>query len=105
MDVDIQKSEGNGVTVIRVQGEVDLNTSPQVRKAITGSIPGKDGALAIDLSGVPYMDSSGVATLIEGLREAGKTGANFMLVAPTSAVMKVLQLARIDSLFDIRESV
>ena len=50
------------------------------------------------------MDSSGVATLVEGLRATSGTDASFVLVTPSHAVMKVLQLSRLDSVFDIEEA-
>ena len=56
----------------------------------------------IDLGGVTYMDSSGVATLVEGLRSAKEHQKAFTLIAPSTAVMKVLELARLDSIFEVR---
>ncbi len=87
--------------LIRVAGEVDLYSSPELRKAILQAMPSGDGRLSIDLSGVSYIDSSGVATLVEGLRAANENGAKFTLVAPSSAVIQVLELARLDSVFKI----
>jgi anti-sigma B factor antagonist len=48
------------------------------------------------------MDSSGVATLVEGLRSAKEHGKTLTLVAPSNSVMKVLELARLDSIFAVR---
>jgi anti-anti-sigma regulatory factor len=48
------------------------------------------------------MDSSGVATLVEGLQAAGGA-SSFLLLAPSQSVMKVLQLSRLDSVFSIVE--
>ena len=53
------------------------------------------------LASVGYMDSSGVATLVEGLRAAKNSGKAFMLQMPSQSVMKVLQLARLDTIFTI----
>jgi anti-sigma B factor antagonist len=100
MTVEREKSE-NGV-LIRVAGEVDLYSSPELRKAILKSVPSSEGEVGIDLSAVTYIDSSGVATLVEGLRSARKSGAGFALVSPSTAVLQVLELARLDSVFEVR---
>lgn len=90
--------------VIKVSGEVDLYSSPTLREAILKAVPKLSGALGVDLSDVPYMDSSGVATLVEALKATGKKGATFALLKPSQSVMKVLQLSRLDSVFDIKEA-
>jgi anti-sigma B factor antagonist len=88
---------------IVVTGEVDLNSSPRLRKAILAGIDGAD-QIGVDLAGASYMDSSGVATLVEGLKSASEKKKKFAILQPSGAVMKVLKLARLDALFDIRAS-
>jgi anti-sigma B factor antagonist len=100
LSVERERSE-NGV-LIRVAGEVDLYSSPELRKMILKSVPSGDGEMGIDLSGVTYIDSSGVATLVEGLRSARENGAGFVLMSPSPAVLQVLELARLDSVFEVR---
>ncbi len=103
MPLKIERSRTDDGVVIAVAGEVDLYTSRELRTAILDAVPKDSRTLAIDLGRVAYMDSSGVATLIEGLKRAGQTGATFVLVSPSSAVMKVLQLSRLDTVFVIRQ--
>ena len=102
MPLRIEKREADGNDLIVVQGEVDLYSSPELRTAILKSVSKGHGRLGIDLRGVAYMDSSGVATLIEGLKGAGSKEMTFALIAPSSSVMKVLQLSRLDTVFEIR---
>ncbi len=101
MRLKLDKRETDQGVIITVDGEVDLYTSRDLRTAILAASPRNNKTLAVDLRHVPYMDSSGVATLVEGLKRAGQTGAAFVLLAPSSAVMKVLQLSRLDTVFDI----
>lgn len=103
MGLDIKVEDEAGAQVIRVGGEVDLNSSPQLRAAILEQAK-NGGTLAIDLRDVPYMDSSGVATLVEGLKAVEPKGGKFILLAPSAAVSKVLQLSRLDSVFTIKET-
>ena len=103
MALRIETTETDGGQRIKVEGEVDLSSSPELRTAILKATAKGKGKVAVDLSGVPYMDSSGVATLVEGLKSVCQKGADFVLVSPSAAVMKVLQLSRLDTVFDIRE--
>jgi anti-sigma B factor antagonist len=102
MGLTIEQSQSSDGSLIRVVGEVDLYSSPELRKAILKAVPSAKGVLAIDLEGVTYIDSSGVATLVEGLRSAREHDTGFTLVSPSAAVMQVLELARLDSVFEVR---
>ena len=102
MGLTIDKEKSPSGFLIRVVGEVDLYSSPDLRKAILKAVPSAEGGLAIDMTGVTYIDSSGVATLVEGLRSAREHGTGFALVSPSQAVMQVLELARLDSIFEVR---
>ena len=97
MGLTIDKSQSSDGSLIRVVGEVDLYSSPELRLAILKAVPTAEGGLAIDLEGVTY-----IATLVEGLRSAREHGTGFALVAPSPAVMQVLELARLDSIFEVR---
>ena len=103
MALTTERIEQDGRLIIKAEGEVDLYTSPKLREEILKCGKKAPSVLAVDLGGVAYMDSSGVATLVEGLKAAGKE-TSFVLLAPSQAVMKVLQLSRLDSVFDIRET-
>lgn len=97
------ESEVKGdVIVIRVDGDVDLYSSPELRTAVLKAVPRAAAGVEVDLGQVTYMDSSGVATLVEGLRSANEHEVRFTLSEPSEAVMKVLELARLDSVFEVR---
>lgn len=103
MALEIETTNEGGRQLIHARGEVDLYASPALRDAILKAIPKAKEALGIELSQVDYMDSSGVATLVEGLKSANSKKLQFALVSPSPSVMKVLQLARLDSVFTIQE--
>jgi len=86
--------------VVRLRGEVDLSWSQQVRKAILAAL-GSTGKVGVEMSEVSYIDSSGIAALVEGLQNARSKGQKFGLVGVSKAVMAVLQLARLDRVFPI----
>ena len=103
MALEMQTRDAGGWHVIAVRGEVDLNSSPQLRKAVLAGIE-RGSRVAVDLSAAEYMDSSGVATMVEALKAASEKKKKFALLSPSGAVMRVLELARLNSLFDIRSN-
>ena len=86
--------------VIALDGEVDLYYSPQARQQILQALEDGESVL-VDLSAVEYIDSSGVASLVEGYQLARSRGLGFGLVGVSPAAMQVLQLARLDTVFPI----
>jgi anti-sigma B factor antagonist len=104
MALEVETKQLDSTSLISVTGEVDLYTSPELRSAIMDAVPAAAATVAVDLSGVRYMDSSGVATLVEGLRRCRDLDKVFKLVAPSTAVMKVLELAKLDSVFEVSSS-
>ena len=96
--------EKQGVTVVALKGEVDLENSPAAREILLKSIGGADRVL-VDLSGVTYIDSSGVASLVEALQASRKGGTQFALAAASEPTRRVLELARLDKVFTMHESV
>ncbi len=98
------KIEGAGeFALVRVSGEVDLSWSQQVRKAILEAL-GNSKVVGVELSQVTYMDSSGIAALVEGFQTARAKGLKFALVAASAPVRSVLSLARLDKVFPMVDS-
>lgn len=97
------RTEGR-FTVLMISGEVDLYYSPRAREQILKHL-GDNKNLLVDLSGVEYIDSSGVASLVEGLQLAKSNQLEFGLIGVSDAAMQVLQLARLDKVFPIHASV
>ena len=93
------RTAGN-FTIIALKGEIDMQYSPQARKLILDSLD-RGLPMLVELSCVTYMDSSGVASLVEGLQLAKKRKLGFALAGVSQPVMNVLRLARLDSVFTI----
>ena len=100
----IETTDTADETLIAIEGDIDLYSSPDLRTAVLKAVPKATTGVGIHLGGVTYMDSSGVATLVEGLRSAKEHNKTFTLLAPSTAVMKVLELARLDSIFEVRST-
>jgi anti-sigma B factor antagonist len=96
------RKQGNYAVVV-LTGDVDLERSPEVRKLLLEQIGAGHGVI-VDLSAVSYIDSSGVASLVEAFQNARKRGSDFALASVSQAAMRVLELARLDKIFTIHAS-
>jgi anti-sigma B factor antagonist len=89
--------------VVRLGGEVDLSWSQQPRRAVLDALA-KSQKVAVHMAAVSYIDSSGIAALVEGFQNARGKGQTFVLVEVSAAVLAVLKLARLDKVFTIRSA-
>ena len=94
----IESENVDGAILIRLSGEVDLSWSQQVRHAVLAALE-SNPVVGVELSQVSYIDSSGIAALVEGFQTARARGSKFALVSISDAVRAVLELARLDRVF------
>jgi anti-sigma B factor antagonist len=97
-----QVTERGGRTIVAFDGEIDLEQSPRARQVLLQAVGGGRPVL-VDMSHVSYIDSSGVASLVEAFQRARQRQTGFALVAVSAAALRVLQLARLDRVFTIHE--
>jgi len=90
--------------IVCLDGEIDLHSSPEARKLILACLQEGRPTL-VDLGSVAYIDSSGVASLVEGFQLARQRQLDFGLVGVSAAALNVLKLARLDKVFPIYASV
>jgi anti-sigma B factor antagonist len=91
------------MTILDVSGHIDLASSPSLRKTVLASVRNSD-RLAVNMADVKYIDSSGIASLLEVLKEARANKKKFVLFGLTDAVREVLQLTRLTGVFEIHEN-
>ena len=102
--MDLSIVEEGDIAVVTLKGDLDLEHSSRMRQNLL-DILGKVRAVIVDLAGVTMIDSSGIASLLEGFQEARKKGKDFFLAAPGDPVIRVLKLARLDTVFQIADDV
>ena len=90
--------------IITLTGEIDLQTSPIAREQILQTLKNNQHVL-VEMADVEYIDSSGIASLVEGYQDAKSRKLYFGLVNISSATQQVLALARLDKIFPIFGSV
>src|SRR5438270_5093679 len=87
--------------VLPLDGEIDLHVSPEVAASLRTMIENKPKQVVIDLTKVTYLDSSGLAVLIEGMQNVQKYGGRFGLAGVQEDVKHVFDIARLDQVFQI----
>ena len=100
----IEKSQNDGVTTLRVSGEIDLHASPALRSELQTCVSEKTPVLLVDFAGVDYIDSSGLATFIEYLRDTSSFQGKIALFGLKKKVRTIFDLVRLNELFTITDS-
>ena len=100
------KARQLGTTIILdVSGDIDFATSPELRKALLRDIRElRTPRVVLNLTAVRYVDSSGVASLVEGLKAARGVGSRFILFGLNTTVREVLQLSKLVRILEIYDS-
>jgi anti-sigma B factor antagonist len=96
------RNQGNAKIVL-VEGDVDLNSSKDLRKALFDALR-ESPRLIVNLGSIRYIDSSGIATLIEALRESKNTNKELALCAMSGAVLDVFKLTHVIKIFQVYET-
>jgi anti-sigma B factor antagonist len=92
------------VSILDCSGDVDLYSSPRLREALLAEIRPGGPSVLVNMSGVAYIDSSGIATLVEGLQLSRQTQTHFGLFGLRPNARSVLELARLHKVFAIFEN-
>jgi anti-sigma B factor antagonist len=92
-------------TILDVSGDIDFANSVEVRESLLREIRGiRASRVVVNLSQVRYMDSSGVASLVEGLKASRDLGSRFILFGLSPSVREVLQLSRLIKVFEVYDN-
>jgi anti-sigma B factor antagonist len=91
--------------ILELTGAIDLSSSPEVRKIILRELrESRTPRVILNLEKVKYIDSSGVASLVEGLKASRDIGSRLLLFGLSPIVREVLQLTRLLKIFEIYEN-
>lgn len=97
----VQVESRGGATILSPQGDVDMSRSPAFREHVRIAQQSKPGRLVIDMADVEYMDSSGLATLVEAMRNAMGLGVEMVLCGLNPKVLAIFEIARLHQFFRI----
>jgi anti-anti-sigma factor len=94
-----------GVVVVVASGEIDMSNASGFRKALDSALDTAPGVVVLDLSGVTFLDSVGVAEMVKARNRAVQMDSHICLVGPVRNVAKMLQVSGVDQVFAIHGSV
>src|SRR6266480_6274089 len=95
------KPQRDRPNVLPLKGELDLHVSPVVTASLTAMIEKKPERVVIDLSDVTYIDSAGLAALIQAMQKVEEYGGKFSLAGLQGTVSSIFEISRLDQVFQI----
>lgn len=101
----LHESRERNVDLFHLQDEIDLHYAPALRALFQAKVKQRCPALALDLSGVPFIDSTGIAVLLEYLRDSAEFGGRFCIAAPTDHVRHVFEIVRLNESIPVFENI
>jgi len=104
VSVDLSTRECDGQVIVALRGVLDVADAVSVAAALT-AVAARERDIIIDLAGLEFIDSSGVAALVRGRRQARHAGGELLLAAPQQQVLRVLTLTRLIDVFPVHASV
>lgn len=105
MDLSVTPSPDGVHTVVRVVGEVDLDTAQRLRERLIGLVTDGQYRLVVDLEGVEFLDSFGLGVLVGGRKRVLSHAGSFTLVCTQESLLKVFHITGLSSVFPIHASV
>ena len=100
----VRTEKKGSLVVCYVEGEIDINTAPDIKKAFDKLTSGREAKILINLDRVAYIDSSGLATLVEIFKNMRTYGGKMKISNMSSKVRSLFEITKLDKLFDISSS-
>lgn len=98
----IRLEEKSSVSVCYVSGEIDINSAPQIKKDFDKIISSKKPKIIVNFKDVAYIDSSGLATLVEFLKNVRGYGGKMKLSNLSAKIKSLFEITKLEKLFDIQ---
>ncbi|HOW59699.1 MAG TPA: STAS domain-containing protein [Candidatus Omnitrophota bacterium] len=100
----IQTANRDDIHILELSGELDYHSSPELREKLNELTGKQTSKILIDLRGVDYMDSSGIATFVEAFQKTKRYQGRLILAELTTTVRGVFEIAKLDSIFEITKT-
>lgn len=97
----IRQEKRNDIIICFLEGEININNSPELRKAFDELIKANQKKVLLDFSNATYIDSSGLATLIEMFQRLKKIGGHLRLGSMNQKIKNVFEITKLHKLFEI----
>ena len=100
-EFDVEAEQRGGTRVVTVRGEVDVATAPTLGEALDAALDEGSGPVVVDLSGVTFIDSTGLGVLIAVRKRCLDSGRELRVVVSDPRILKVFEITGLDDLFAI----
>jgi anti-sigma B factor antagonist len=104
VEITLTTEQTDGASVVTVVGEVDVHTAPQLDEALTALVEAANYRLIVDLSGVEFLDSTGLGVLVKALKRVREHDGSLDVVASADRITKVFRITGLDSAIGIHGS-
>lgn len=101
MDLEVASVRMDDACVITLKGEVDVYTAPALRERLLVDIESSCSAVVVDMSGVDFVDSSGLGVLVSGLKRTREADKSMRIVCDSEPVLKIFRITGLDKVFDL----
>ncbi len=99
MEIKIRDNEG--AKTIILSGDIDMDTSPELRKQLLHLIDQRTPVILVDLENVTYIDSSGIATFVEGLKDMMSYSGRLKFFGIPMSVREIFNFSKLDKVFEM----
>ena len=101
VDFSISVTSVDSTATVRVTGDLDCYTAPQLRSALLALVDDGARQVTLDIGSTQFMDSTGLSVLVGGLKRLRDNGGNMVLRSPTEATRKLFEVTGLNSIFDV----
>lgn len=104
MELNVHRHPEGDIPVVGVTGEVDVHSAPQLRDGLSAELDSGASTIVVDLSGVDFLDSTGLGALVAARTAAEGRGIALPVVCPSERILKLFSITGLDGVFDIKPS-
>ena len=101
LDFSISVTSVDSTATVRVAGDLDCYTAPQLRSALLAVVDDGARQVTLDIGSTQFVDSTGLSVLVGALKRLRDHGGNMVLSSPTEATRKLLEVTGLNSIFDV----
>ena len=105
MDLDVESGSIDGAALLTLRGEIDVYTAPRLRQAIIDLVDGGANRIVVDMEKVDFLDSTGLGTLVGGLKRLREAGGSLALVITAPRILRLFQITGLTKVLAIHPSV
>jgi anti-sigma B factor antagonist len=105
VELSVSRQSVGGYPVVAVSGEVDVYSAPSLKESITDLLTSGASTVVVDLSGVAFLDSTGLGALVEARAATSDAGGSLPLVCSQERIIKLFTITGLDEVFAIHPTV